>query len=954
MRTNLPVTQREYPLTADTMIVSKTDTKGRITYVNRDFIDVSGFTEPELIGQPHNIVRHPDMPPAAFEDLWNTLKDGKPWIGLVKNRCKNGDHYWVEAHATPIWEGGVVTGYMSVRRTATREQVEYGERIYREIREGQAKGVAVAQGAVVNARRHWWQKQASRLGLRAQFGIGFGLLAAVALVVAGLSIRQVSQLGDAGGAFVPQHFVPMVHAVAAHGELIHARDEIVQGLQHSPRQQSAAHAHPVGEHLAAFDRAIATADTRWGEYLKRPDGVPAELQSVQAAYEQRRQQLRNLLKQGRDALEAGRFDDAQRLWQGSIVPAAGAFDVAMGRLMDGERVAANAHAIGISDGLAGTRNGLLLGGLVAIALAVGLTLLFARRFVPPLKKAITIFRNIAQGNYDGKVQINRGDEVGDVLRALESMQIKLGFDVAEADRQAEETQRIKIGLDNVATNVMIADRDLNVIYMNRAIHQMFSEAESDIRRDLPNFSVATLQGANIDVFHKNPAHQRRMLADLKATHKAQIVMGGRTFSLTVTPAFTDKQERIGTAVEWVDRTAEVAAEREIAGLIAAAADGDFSQRLSVEGRSGFFLQLAEGMNRLVESVAASLEDLGRVLNAIAQGDLTRQITAEYGGTLGQIKQDTNATVARLREVVSSIQEAVAAVGTASGEIASGNADLSSRTEAQASSLEETASSMEELNATVRQNATNASEAQQLATSSNAVAQQGGEMVRQVVETIQSIQQSSKKIADIIGVIDSIAFQTNILALNAAVEAARAGEQGRGFAVVATEVRSLAQRSAQAAREIKTLIAESVTRVDDGVALVQEAGGTIGGLVERFQSLSSLVSEIAQASREQAAGIEQVTQAVSQMEGVTQQNAALVEQAAASAGSLSEQSQALATTVAVFRLEQSAQGAEVRELKPRTGSRPAARREAAPRAPVRAAAPMRKEKAEADEDGWSEF
>ncbi len=364
-----------------------------------------------------------------------------------------------------------------------------------------------------------------------------------------------------------------------------------------------------------------------------------------------------------------------------------------------------------------------------------------------------------------------------------------------------------------------------------------------------------------------------------------------------------------------DVTAQVLASRalqraveETQAVVEAARDGDISLRIGLEDKSGEIATLCAGVNDVLETMA---------------------------GVIGQVKESA--------EVIS----------RAVSEIAQGNQDLSSRTEEQASSLEQTASSMEQLSGTVRQNADNARRANDLAHTSNDEVARGGEVVKRVVATMQEIQGSSKKISEIIGVIDSIAFQTNILALNAAVEAARAGEQGRGFAVVATEVRNLAQRSATAAKEIKALIAESVDKVDEGARLVAEAGSTMDQVVTSFRSVAGLVTEISGASREQSNGIEQVSKAVSQMDEVTQQNAALVEEAAAAAESLDEQVRGLVQTVARFSLTGGA-GASGRV------SRTAPSQRATPSAPRARAASVRKVAngapvaAPASGDEWAEF
>ncbi|SFU43704.1 methyl-accepting chemotaxis protein [Pseudoduganella namucuonensis] len=551
MRSNLPVTNREIELADDQAIVSKTDLKGNIVYVNPYFTQVSGFSEAELLGSPQNIVRHPDMPPQAFADLWRSIQAGTPWTGLVKNRCKNGDHYWVRANVTPIRENGRTLGYMSVRTKAARAQVEAAGEAYRRIAEGDTR----------------------------------------------LRIKN--------------------------GQIIHTGPA----------------------HLLARLSHMSLATRIWAA----TSGVNVLLMAVCAA---------------------GLFGDgASALTRDTIVAA--------------------------------TLVGLLVNVFLWHTLRTGM--------LRPLARALDGARAIAAGDLSSSFDTQATDEVGQLLRALQQMNSNL---------------------------------------------------------------IATIRDVRVNV----------------------------------------------------------------------------------------------------ETMAVA----------------TRQI-------------------------------------------ATGNADLSGRTESQAASLEQTASSIDQFSATVKQNADNSVQANQLALAASGVAEEGGAIVAEVIATMDDINTSSRKIVDIIGLIEGIAFQTNILALNAAVEAARAGEQGRGFAVVAGEVRSLAQRSSVAAKDIKQLIDASVGKVSAGMERANRAGATMEQVVGSVRQVTAIMREISTASREQSIGVDQVNQAIAHMDQVTQQNAALVEEAAAAASSLADEAGQLRQAVSLFKFGKAAlppARAEARPVRPVSPSAPAAKRLAA--------------------------
>ncbi|WAW89516.1 methyl-accepting chemotaxis protein [Xanthomonas citri pv. malvacearum] len=596
--------------------------------------------------------------------------------------------------------------------------------------------------------------------------------------------------------------------------------------------------------------------------------------------------------------------------------------------------------------------------LIGIAGGLGLAFLFARSIVKSMRGAVTTATEIAGGKLDGQINVQGQDEVGELMRSMQRMQRDLKERIERDQEIADENLRIRTALDKSSTGTFITDPERVMIYANDAFKKIVAQYESSIRLASPEFDASKVIGQHISYLGLSDATVRKAIAALERDGVTSFEerFGEVVLAQTVTSIKNEQGETSGEVCEWRDRTIEVQVEEEVARIVRATASGDMSGRVETDGKQGFFLQLAQQLNGLLDANAGSLEQISTLLSALSRGDLTVRMHGEFSGVFAQMRDDANATAEQLADIVGRIKMSSTAINSAAGEIASGNSDLSHRTEQQAANLEETAASMEELTSTVKQNAESARQANQLAIGATGVASQGGEVVSQVVTTMSGIEASSKKIADIISVIDGIAFQTNILALNAAVEAARAGEQGRGFAVVASEVRTLAQRSSGAAKEIKGLIDDSVHKVAEGSALVRKAGATMADIVASVQRVTDIMGEISAASQEQSSGIEQVNQTITQMDETTQQNAALVEEATAAARSMEEQAGHLAEAVSVFKLDDSAaQAPQSARVRPIT-SRPVAVKSAArpvARAAASASRPATSQAALAD-GNWQEF
>ena len=654
------------------------------------------------------------------------------------------------------------------------------------------------------------------------------------------------------------------------------------------------------EFVAEYNQRIAEQRQKLAEHSRKYEALPAS--DAQKTLYAKMQQT------------AQTYFDAHALMSKAI--ASGEFDAAQAISNDQSRIARRdlfqdveelsgyvVSALDRETAEASATQANSVNAILAFMLLLGVSsavmgVIIVRSIVGPLRSALRAADDVASGRLDGTIDSSRKDEVGQLLASMQRMQGQLKAVIAAQVELAREHDEGQISF--------------------RIDEARFPGEYGRMVREV-NAVVAQHIGVKMRVVEVMRHYARGDLSvdmDRLPGEKA---------------AITNAMDSTKASLSAINN--------EIKRLSGAAAVGDFSQRGDAGNFEHDFRDMVGGLNSLMETTESNLGHLSRLLQAIAQGDLTQRMEGDFHGVFARMRDDGNASMDQLAAIVSRIQASSGSISLSASEIATGNSDLSRRTEQQAANLEETAASMEELTSTVRQNAEHARQADQLARGAAEVAAKGGDVVSQVVTTMTSIEQSSQRIADIISVIDGIAFQTNILALNAAVEAARAGDQGRGFAVVATEVRTLAQRSASAAKEIKSLIDDSVEKVTEGSQQVRRAGTTMDDIVASVQRVTTIMADISAASQEQTAGIEQVNQTVMQMDESTQQNAALVEEATAAARSMEDQAQQLTDAVAQFRLSDSLSTSLARAAasvaRPAQRPRPALRAipSALPRAPV---------------------
>lgn len=729
MRNNQPITNEEYVIPEGLTLVSKTDLTGNIIECNDAFEAASGFSRDQLIGQPHNIIRHPDVPEAVFADLWRSLKVGETWSQIVKNRRADGGFYWVRANATPIYTNGKISGYMSVRTPATDTEKSAATQAYKDIKSGKAK----IQSARIFYGINW-----NKLNFLSRLPLPYQLPLLMLLV----------------------YIIPLsAYAISDGYSLITLFGVALLGL--IPPFLYGLHLHKTHKKIRKDLLTVASRGHLSNEWFdpKTPNGK--QRMAMRAVYLSAREQIE------------------------------------------------------------------------------------------------------------------------------------------EVAYQLDKSRLLQTAMDQISTNVMITDANLNITYMNHHMQTFLEEKESTLQSALPDFKASELMGQNIDRFHKDPSHQRGLLNKLTKPYLGKITIKDTHLELYVIPVFNRAGVRTATIAEWRDKSAEVHLIQEVNATVQAAKEGKLDSRIDLSHVEGVARELSQSINELISSIEQPINETVKLAISLSEGNLTHALKGEYSGRFSLLQDSLNQGMDNLNALILQTRFASESVSNGVEQIYQGSIDLNDRTQKQAASLEETASSMEEITAAVKQNADNSREASRVTQTSAQQARSGVEVMHRAIEAMEEIHASSQKINDIISLIDSIAFQTNLLALNAAVEAARAGEHGRGFAVVASEVRSLAGKSSEAAKDIRGLIEDTVKKVSEGTVHVKASGDALNEIVDSISNIDQIITEIASSSNEQSEGVALVNSSITDIDTAVQQNAALVEETAATSEELGGISKLMQTNIAKF-------------------------------------------------------
>ena len=717
--------------------------------------------------------------------------------------------------------------------------------------------------------------------IRIKLILGFGVLVALTVALAAFAVQRVTSLGTMVVQVYDQPLMSISHARSAQATFNAAVAALSKDLARSDASAKSA--------VANLERSIDDLRSDLAVVTERSgsDDVRTAITATKASLDDWLKAVRLMLDPGKAGVTA--------------LPAPWVLDAkakAVGERIDDlvQTVAARGFEFrtAAETQIRSSQNLLTWSAGAAAGIGLLLALLFARVLGSPIVQMRKGVEKMLRGENVVLKAVRRRDEIGDLARSFTAIH-----------ETAVTAARIRSALDGSSTNVLAADTQGRVVYANVAAERLFSAHASDFRSGAPGFDPDAVIGCRLDeVLPLNRSDARASLDAVRAPETSRFTIGSRTLDVVASPVVDPTGERLGVVVEITDSTQRLAAERELSevttAMAAAAMSGDFSSRVALDGKSGMLRDVAAAVNEIGSVVETLTDDLTGALGAIAEGNLTRGIDRPYSGRFKVLADAVNGTLARLAETIETIKSAADHATASAAEIGGGAQDLSMRTEQQSASLEETAATIEELAASIKATAANSRNVVSLSEDATKKAARGGDIVTSAIEAMARIEAASGKISQITSVIDEIAFQTNLLALNAAVEAARAGDAGKGFAVVASEVRTLAQRSSEAAKDITQVIQSSAQLVREGVELVQSTGATLGEIVKASQDVAATVAEIATAAGEQANGIEEMSQSMSDMDGMTQQNAALAEESAASATSLAQQINQLNDLVAAFR------------------------------------------------------